>query len=134
MFQWLRHYIRQRTLPIKPEVAWKWKTKLSIIYAFIGWQLLGAAMYTILKQNTPDNPTSSDYAKLLGVTEAHVIKITGTKKTDEYDLKLNDEDFDEYYKHMEEKIEKAQNSVVPSTGYWNRRGVDAERAKKRIES
>lgn len=85
------------------------RRRLSILYAFLGWNCFGLAFYVILKDKIPTDSTErrKSYRLLTGVPDnMHVLQVSGLKVTKEFDIN---------YKNEEEKeaaeIEKATTKV-----------------------
>ncbi|XP_029669702.1 uncharacterized protein LOC115239360 [Formica exsecta] len=85
------------------------RRRLSIFYAFLGWNCFGLAFYVILKDKIPTDSTErrKSYRLLTGVPDnMHVLQVSGLKVTKEFDIN---------YKNEEEKeaaeIEKATTKV-----------------------
>ncbi|KAJ8673185.1 hypothetical protein QAD02_004447 [Eretmocerus hayati] len=113
--QRLRRWVRKRTPPIEPTVARAWKLRLSFIYAIIGWQAFALAVYQFFNYNAPKNQGSIDYAKLLGVKNATVVRFSGLTKVDEYEIKLTDEDIDDYFDTYVHKIKPEKSDDKDAT-------------------
>nr|XP_012231103.1 PREDICTED: uncharacterized protein LOC105677225 [Linepithema humile] len=86
------------------------KRKLSILYAFLGWNCFGIGFYYLLKDKIPENKSERRevYSKLTGTSQnVHVYQITGMTVKKEFDLV-----FDKMVQENKEAKEKEQTTVA----------------------
>ncbi|XP_055587511.1 uncharacterized protein LOC129739958 [Uranotaenia lowii] len=98
--RWLRRWIRQRMNPLPMDKAALWKRRLSIVYGIIAWNALGwvgymiytgrndwAKFYGYKTEEEENMPQAIRFATQLNLPNAQVLKFSGFKKTDQYELK-----------------------------------------------
>ncbi|XP_063701320.1 uncharacterized protein LOC134831505 [Culicoides brevitarsis] len=98
-YNWLYRKVRKYMQPVDFDVAEKWKKRLSLIYflcawnaiAFIGFQYYRGkgdwAKAAGLKTEGEEKiPVAAQYANVLGIKNAHVTRISGLKKSAEYEI------------------------------------------------
>uniref|UniRef100_A0A1Q3FIA3 Uncharacterized protein n=1 Tax=Culex tarsalis TaxID=7177 RepID=A0A1Q3FIA3_CULTA len=98
--RWLRRWVRRRMNPLPIDRAAMWKGRLSIFYSIVAWNALGwvgymvytgrndwAKYYGYKTDEEAQLPQAVRFAKQLNMPNAHVMKFSGLKKTDEYELK-----------------------------------------------
>lgn len=111
---WLRRFVRRHTRPMPLDTAARNKQRLSILYMFFAWNAVGFIAYSALtkgktnwavfhkleeEQDSPgmfihqqldfrltDLVSAQSYAKLLKIDNARVIRISGIRKEDEYEI------------------------------------------------
>uniref|UniRef100_A0A6M2DEC7 Uncharacterized protein n=1 Tax=Xenopsylla cheopis TaxID=163159 RepID=A0A6M2DEC7_XENCH len=97
--RWLRRMVRRHTNPIEEERAIKWQRRLSLTYMIVATNAFIACTYMCFTGRadwadyygfkSPEDkeiPSGVVWAKTLGMENVKVIKISGFKKVDEYDV------------------------------------------------
>ncbi|XP_045502988.1 uncharacterized protein LOC123699972 [Colias croceus] len=97
--RWWHKIIRKRTKPIPEDIAQTWKTRLSLAYGFLAWNAFGLMVYSLYQGKADwahyyglksDEEKSMSpgiaWANTLGIKNAQVVRISGFKKVDEYDI------------------------------------------------
>jgi len=92
----LRKYIRKNYKAIPPHQAMLFKKRLATCYAFTTWNLFVYLVYSLSKEYFPKYNNAAEYAKLLGVTNASVLRLDGFEKSDEYEIQI---ELDDEQKH-----------------------------------
>lgn len=69
--------------------AMHFRRKLSIIYAFVTWNLLGVMFYVLMKDKIPEDPKErrQAYGLLTGASQnMHVYQVSGMTLTNQFDV------------------------------------------------
>ncbi|XP_018405767.1 PREDICTED: uncharacterized protein LOC108782100 [Cyphomyrmex costatus] len=85
--KWLERWFMKKK--ITKHEAHNLRNRLSIIYAFVGWNLFGILFYTIANDKLPEDPEKRRRAYgLLSDTphNMHVYQVTGLTLTDHFDI------------------------------------------------
>ncbi|KAJ8924414.1 hypothetical protein NQ315_007210 [Exocentrus adspersus] len=93
---WLRRWIRRKTNPIPVDRADLWKKRLSVGYMLVAWNAFGLVCYMVYKGKSDwakyyglkseeelSISPGKQWAKILGIQNAKVYKVSGLNVTSE---------------------------------------------------
>lgn len=95
--KWLRRFVRKHTKPISLDTAARNKQRLSLLYMFFAWNAVGFIAYSIMTKGKSNwavfhnleeqtESPAQNYAKLLKIDNARVIRFSGLKKEEDYEI------------------------------------------------
>ncbi|XP_015591141.1 uncharacterized protein LOC107265814 [Cephus cinctus] len=85
-YRWFHRIIRRNTKPISEEKALLWKKRLNLVYIFVTWNTVGLLLLKWSNSDTKEISSAKSFAKLLNIEEAQVIRVSGLKVVDNYEI------------------------------------------------
>lgn len=84
-----KNWFERQFKPKNKNRALFFRQRLSLLYAFVGWNSFGVIFYLIMKDKLPSDPMErrKSYRQLTGTpSNMHVYQISGVTVTDDFDV------------------------------------------------
>lgn len=139
--RFIKRFIRKHSRPKNPQFALEKRSKISLLYAFITWNLLGLVVYKIHKKRkeeavAEDVSDGRYFADLLGMKNVKLMRFSGVTKVGEWDLEeekkihgkyLTETELKELGKQQQQLREDQGEQQKQREGWSTKEEFDAER-------